>query len=39
MRSHSVYNPPLGMAENPTYFEANRILFEAHQLKLQRDIK
>lgn len=30
------YNPVLGVKQNPIYFEANRLLFEAHQLRVTR---
>lgn len=32
----SPYNPALGAKQNPIYFEANRRLFEAHQLRITR---
>lgn len=30
------YNPVLGVKQNPIYYEANRLLFEAHQLRVTR---
>lgn len=31
-----LYNPVLGIKQNPIYYEANRLLFEAHQLRVTR---
>lgn len=30
------YNPSLNCSQNPIYFEANRILYEAHQQRINR---
>lgn len=30
------YSPSLGREDNPAYFEVNRILFEAHHLRVSR---
>ncbi|XP_046908177.1 uncharacterized protein LOC124489816 isoform X2 [Dermatophagoides farinae] len=36
---YRTYNPSLKLQQNPIYYDANRILFEAHQMRLLRNIK
>ena len=36
LRGEFLYNPVLGVKQNPIYYEANRLLFEAHQLRVTR---
>jgi len=36
LKGFNVYSPQLDSNSNPIYYESNRILFEAHQQRLQR---
>ncbi|OTF77385.1 hypothetical protein BLA29_008122 [Euroglyphus maynei] len=36
---YRTYNPSLKLQQNPIYYDANRILFEAHQMRLLRNMK